>query len=108
MIPPFLLRPWRRRYSSSPLERIGRIAVTLVYLSVIYAVSGLPSHRISLAFDDRMAHFLEYFGLGVLLIFSLAGLTDRAVPTWQFGAAWIFAIGWGLSDEFHQSFIAGR
>src|SRR5687768_8195927 len=94
MITADLLRPWRRRFSASRLELIGRIAPTIVYLSIIYTVSGLSSDKISFVFDDRLAHFLEYFGLGVLLIFSLAGLTDRSVPTWQFGAAWLFALGW--------------
>lgn len=51
-----------------------------------------------------MGHVVEYAGLGFLV--------GRLLPAngrlWTWLAAWAFCALWGLSDEFHQSFVPGR
>lgn len=47
---------------------------------------------------DKVAHFLEYLGLGLLL--------SRATGRWTTG--WVLAAWYGALDEVHQAFVPGR
>jgi VanZ family protein len=71
-----------------------------LWASVIIVVSSIPGPEIpgvEFRSADKIAHFLEYLLLGVLLIF---GFRRRKILLW--GA------GLGVFDEFHQLFIPGR
>jgi VanZ family protein len=71
-----------------------------LWASVIIAVSSIPGPEIpGVEFEsaDKIAHFLEYLLLGILLIFAFR---RRKVLLW--GA------GLGVFDELHQLFIPGR
>ncbi len=82
-----------------------------VWCGVIFMQSAFPSPESvpRFPFSDKLLHMLAY-GL-------LAFLICRAVFTferWQLSGARLFWIGvisaslYGLSDEWHQSFVAGR
>jgi len=55
----------------------------------------------------KLAHFTEYAVLSALLWRALA----RGRAGWQAsiaGQAWLLAVLYAMSDEFHQSFVPGR
>ena len=81
----------------------------LVWAAVIFTFSSfskLPAPPGGLT--DKHAHLAVYGVLGALLVW---GLTDRAPArtTWKVVATVVVvALLYGLSDEFHQSFVPGR
>jgi VanZ family protein len=95
--------------------RLGWFAA-LVYMGFIFVLSSIPGEQLPLPqffLSDKLAHFLTYLGLGVLIAFR-SGLTDltkgRKVAAWTKGG-WIapmVGILYGLFDEFHQLFTPHR
>jgi VanZ family protein len=95
--------------------RTGRSALLLAWLMVavwagiIFALSATPNLRVAQA-DDldfvlRKAGHMAAFGiLAVLLWRALALAAVRRAMVWGL----VLAIGYAASDEFHQSFTAGR
>jgi VanZ family protein len=81
----------------------------LVWAALIFTFSSfskLPAPPGALT--DKHAHLIVYGVFGALLVW---GLTDRAPSrtTWRtVGTAVAVALVYGLSDEFHQSFVPGR
>jgi len=81
----------------------------ILYSAIIFYVSSLSSVPTPLSgFQfDKAIHMVEYAVLGFLLARAFNGgrrpLTNGAVR-WAFVAALLY----GLSDEYHQSFVAGR
>jgi VanZ family protein len=72
-------------------------------MGVIWFASGRPGDDIPLPGGwDKPAHFLEYAVLG----FFLARALGETRPRWFL--AWCLAVGYGLLDEYHQSFVLGR
>jgi VanZ family protein len=77
--------------------------IGIFYVSGIPDLGPLPAHT-----SDKAAHFAAYIGLGVLLARAMAG-ADWSRYTWASGTvAWILAVLFAWSDEFHQSFVPGR
>lgn len=74
-------------------------------MSVIFYVSDMPGMEVQTEVDDRVAHFLEYFVLGLALMFAAVGFAmyTRAAA-WSLLAGVLYAAG----DEWHQSFVPGR
>ena len=87
-----------------------RMLPAAVWLAMIHLVSSreageLPPIRI----DDRLAHFVEYFILGALLMLALTairGIESRSIV--KAGATAVIGLGLGMVDEWHQSFVPGR
>lgn len=104
------LRAWHSRFSRSRAETLLRVLPAAIWLAMIHFVSSreadeLPSFHI----DDRVAHFIEYFILGVLLMLALTaarGLESRQLM--KAGIATALAVALGMVDEWHQSFVPGR
>jgi VanZ family protein len=83
------------------------IAVVAWIALVFYlsAQSSLP--MLSGRFDSLESfagHFLEYAVLALLLRWALDGLGVARAALWAF----VFAVAYGLTDEFHQHFVPGR
>lgn len=77
------------------------------WAAIIFLVSGqsrLPDWAPSFDFQDIVGHFVAYGGLTLLLRRALT-LSGARNATWW---ALLFAVFYGLSDEFHQSFVPGR
>ncbi len=74
----------------------------LVWAGVIFAFSSIPSLSTHLGTWDlvlrKAAHLTEYA--------ILAALLRRATDS--YGWAFALAVGYAVSDEFHQTFVRGR
>lgn len=57
--------------------------------------------------NDKLAHFLAYWGLSALLVRGFYFGT-RQPPSWVFLIAALLATLYGISDELHQMFVPGR
>ena len=89
------------------LRRAAILAAPLAWMALIFALSSVPGRRMpSTHAWDKAAHFCEYAILGWLLYRALreAGLSPRRAAV----AAAISAAAWGVSDEWHQSFVPNR
>ena len=92
------------------IERIVRTLPAIVWMGFIFAMSsreqfpqpfGLSTVLLSFA-----AHMMLYGVLAVLLLVAIAsdGSTSRSTALGAIVAAALY----GVSDEFHQSFVPGR
>lgn len=102
-----LFRPFREPLTASPAEPLLRFVPAGAWLAAIFFVSSIPGEKITFQFDDRVAHFLEYFILGVLLAFAGAGLragTGRAASI----SILVFVALFAIADEYHQSLVPRR
>lgn len=82
-------------------------APLLVYAAAIYIQSAFAQLVPIPRGWDKAVHFFEFALLGFLVarVIFLSGNFHR----WSgILFAWILATGWGILDEFHQSFVPGR
>jgi len=83
----------------------------MAYCAVIFAQSCYPTpHQLpSFALSDKLLHAVAY-GILAVLICRAANTTDRWRRRW--GALLMVAVVastlYGISDEWHQSFVPGR
>jgi VanZ family protein len=103
-----LLRPWRGRLTASRHEPWLGAVPSLLYMLMIFAVSAIPGSEFGAAPDDRLAHFVEYAILGIVLSFSAAGFLGRTPSLAAFVSMGLFGLAFAASDEWHQSFVPGR
>lgn len=80
----------------------------LLYMAGIFVSSSLSHPPTPAAVPDVSLHGVAYFGLTLLLIRALAGGTWRGVTVRVLAAAWAIAVLYGISDEWHQSFVPLR
>jgi VanZ family protein len=84
----------------------------ILWMTVIFSFSSRPSlHASDFQLQDflikKSAHFVEYFLLLLITMFSLSranGLTGKKLIFTSLFICLIYAI----SDEFHQTFVPGR
>ncbi len=103
---------------SVPRPGIARSALGLwlppaVYAAVIFWLSGRPvADEVALLPDwlhsDKLQHGLAYAGLAALLVRAMAGGHWRGMTTRRTMVAVALAIVYGVSDEWHQSFVPER
>ena len=81
----------------------------ILYSGMIFYASGLPNFQapLEVPFLDKLAHLLEYALLGYLLTRAL-NQTTQIQGGQAFLWAVVFCLAYGVSDEFHQSFVSGR
>ena len=73
--------------------------LSALYAAGIWYFSSQPGSSVGIPAPwDKVAHFLEYAGLGFLL----------ARATGNLRTAFLIAVLWGALDEVHQSFVPGR
>lgn len=78
-------------------------------MAVIFAASSIPDlTALPGGISDKSGHGLGYAILGGLLLRALAGGRLRNVTWGTAAAAILLATAYGVSDEFHQSFVPGR
>lgn len=76
----------------------------VVWMGVIFALSSLPGSAVPGRFGSA-GHFALYAVLGALYLLALR----RREPAWRsLVLAVALASLYGVTDEFHQSFVPGR
>jgi VanZ family protein len=74
----------------------------------IFVASSVPDPPMPARVSDVSLHGVAYFGLTLLLIRALAADQWRGVTAVTLAAAWAVAVTYGVTDEWHQSFVPNR
>ena len=86
-----------------------RLLLLTAYCGFIFFLSSLsdigPSHLPP--GSDKVIHFFLYATLGFLALHFFNGV-EGFPRRWVWIVAWGFSVAYGLSDEFHQSFVPHR
>jgi VanZ family protein len=86
---------------------LGRWALVAAWMAVVFAVSSLSRLGMAERVPDVISHPIEY-GIGAVLILRAIGGPGRA-PGWTAAVgAVVLATLYGVTDEYHQSFVPGR
>lgn len=82
----------------------------VLYCCIIFGVSSIPSIQLpeTLANSDKLVHMGEYAILAVLFARAIRHVSQREWHLLIWAVAVFFVAFYGITDEFHQSFIAGR
>jgi VanZ family protein len=93
-------------------RRLGKRLVlwlpALAYMAFIFYMSSMSEPPLPANVSDKVAHTFGYSALGFLILRAVAGRTGRPPRPWQIVAAVAIATFYGATDEYHQSFVAGR
>lgn len=86
--------------------KLWRYGPAVLYAGLIFWLSHQPTLPRAPT-SDKVLHVVAYFGLGLLLARAL--WLDRAWPRGRvLAVAAALATLYGVSDEWHQSFVPGR
>lgn len=82
----------------------------LAWMALIFVLSAQPRlpHAPSSLADlliKKAGHMAEY---AILVLLFRRALLAHAVRLWPQGMAWLLAVLYAVSDEFHQTFVPGR
>ena len=77
-------------------------------MALIFVLSGMAAPPTPAQASDKTLHFVGYGGLGAVALRATAGATLSGVTGGSAAAAWTIATLYGLSDEYHQSFVPAR
>lgn len=80
----------------------------IIWMAVTFYISHQSAVSIPLGAPDYVAHGVSYAGLGVMFMRALAGGRLSAMSWKWVLVATILGGLYGVSDEFHQSFVPGR
>lgn len=85
------------------IRRVAAVAAVL-WMAVIFSLSSLPGSAVPGNYGS-FGHFVLYFVLGALYFLALPA---SGRPWTTFVLAIALASAYGITDEFHQSFVPGR
>ena len=92
-------------------RRAIRVGAAIAWAALIFAASSRPDLRVSE--DDlldlvlrKAAHVVVFGVLAVLVARAIRGLAPR--DAWTLAVAWIATLAYAVSDDWHQTFVAGR
>ncbi len=77
-------------------------------MAVIFYLSGLSDPPIPSSVSPAFGHWAGYALLGVTVVRALSGGLPGRVTAAVAVATVAFCVAYGVSDEFHQSFVPGR
>jgi VanZ family protein len=77
-------------------------------MALIFGLSSISQTPTFVGGVDKYLHAALYSGLAVLIVRALAGGWGRRVTIGIVVATIAIAAAYGVSDEFHQSFVPGR
>jgi VanZ family protein len=94
----------------NPLKFLKYWFPVFLYCCIIFGASAVPAKEIpnSLFLGDKVIHMVEYGILAVLFARAIrhASRSKWALLIWALAV--YFVAFYGITDEFHQSFVAGR
>lgn len=87
------------------------IIPAIIYACIIFILSSIPRDREEVYFVyniDKLLHAVEYYIFGYL--FMRVFVTSPAETLSRYAVLFTIGIGilYGISDEWHQSFVRGR
>lgn len=77
-------------------------------MGAIFFLSSLSKPPLPQGVSDHVGHSIGYAMLGALVLRALAGVSWQGVTLVRGGMTVVFCTLYGMSDEFHQSFVPGR
>jgi len=83
----------------------------LLVMVVIFMLSALPGDELHQPFfpgDDKVAHLVVYGALAAAALFAISPRWRRIYPAAVCLVVVMACLIYGISDEFHQSFVPGR
>ena len=90
---------------------IGWSTTAICWMSLIFYLSSLSGQEVSQPFQLKPAPLIGH----VILFSGLAAFLQLAIRGWNFevNLRWVIAVAmfsslFGISDEYHQSFVSGR
>jgi len=84
------------------------VGPALAYMVLIFVVSAQSEPPLPSQVSDKQGHSLGYMGLAVTIGRALAGGVASGATLPVAAGAWAMAGAYGASDEWHQTFVAGR
>lgn len=82
------------------------------YAGIIFYLSSLshPEEHLPIVsrFSDKVLHAIEYAVFGALCYWALQGTLNVSWRRWAMPMAIALASFYGMTDEFHQSFVPFR
>jgi hypothetical protein len=96
----------RHHWLRTPAFLWGPVVLQMI---VIFIASSIPYlGALPGGMSDKSGHGIGYGILGAVLLRAFAGGRLRGVTWGRAAAALLVATLYGVSDEFHQSFVPGR
>ena len=83
----------------------------IAVMGIIFFLSGQPGDSLDLPDIpdlDKILHVLAYCVLGLSALFAVPEAVYRSRPVKISFLVVLFCFLYGVSDEFHQSFVPGR
>ncbi len=83
----------------------------LVYAAIIFYISSLSLFQeepSSFFGFDKLVHFIEYYPFGWLICRWLLSAKNSFFRKYAILLTMVVGISYGISDEWHQSFVPGR
>jgi len=77
-------------------------------MATIFYFSSLHEPPLPEDVSDKSGHLLGYAALGVTLVRALAGGLPRPIAPRTALLAIAITVAYGVTDEVHQTFVAGR
>jgi VanZ family protein len=85
-----------------------RWAYAIVASAILFWLSSLPIRQpANLPYIDKVEHVIAYMLLG-LAYFNVGSAGGRRLNRLVILGTWIVVVAYGISDEWHQSFVPGR
>jgi VanZ family protein len=78
------------------------------HMTAIFISSSLPGSAVPSGVPDKLVHFAVYGLFGALVLRALARGRWSGVGGRTAFASIVLTIAYGVSDEWHQSFVPGR
>jgi len=93
------------------ISGIGWSSATICWMCLIFYLSSLSGHEVSQPFPLKpiplIGHIVLFSGLAVFLLLAIRAWNSEINLRWVITVA-MFSSLFGISDEYHQSFVPGR
>jgi len=92
-------------------QTILRLTPVIIIMGVIFFLSHQPGELFTpydFQWADKLAHLSVYAVLCITVIYAFPDRYRRSAKGMVIGVSIVLCLVYGLSDEFHQSFIPGR
>jgi VanZ family protein len=80
----------------------------MAFITYMSSRSGLPDINQWFPNMDKIAHFGVYLILGISVQLAILGYFTEAGRRTLMISTVLFGLAFGITDEFHQSFVPGR